>query len=68
MVYDKNKTALVADPRHRLALDDLSPAESPRPAVSGFQPEINHLVRSGDSDQPLGQFSYWTVKVNGKRT
>jgi hypothetical protein len=36
-VYDKYKTALVSDPRHRIALVDFLRPEIPWPAVSGFQ-------------------------------
>jgi hypothetical protein len=37
VVHDKYKTALVSDPRHRIALVDFLQPESPRPAISGFQ-------------------------------
>jgi hypothetical protein len=33
VVHDKYKTALVSDPRHRIALVDFLRPESPRPAV-----------------------------------
>jgi hypothetical protein len=37
VVYDKYKTTLMSDPRHRIALVDFLRPESARPAVSGFQ-------------------------------
>jgi hypothetical protein len=37
VVYDKYKTALVSDPRHRIALIGFLRPESPQPAVSGFR-------------------------------
>jgi hypothetical protein len=47
VVYDKYKTALVSDPRHRIALIDFLRPESPRPAVSGFQGwrKSTHAIR-----------------------
>jgi hypothetical protein len=56
VVYDKYKTTLVSDPRHRIALVDFLRPESPRPPVGE-----NQRVRSGDSDQTLMRFSYYNA-------
>jgi hypothetical protein len=66
VVYDKYKTALVSDPRHRIALVDilhvLQP-ESTRPPVSAFKAEENQLVWSGGSDQTLVRLSYYPLRL-----
>jgi hypothetical protein len=54
VVYDKYKTALVSDPRHRIALIDFLRPESPRPAVSGFQGQRKSTrVRFSYCNKPL---------------